>query len=215
MLITNIKKQKRNKNRYSVYVEGAYSFSVSDETLYKFDLKEDIEISEKELEKILDYEKKHFGMQTAFTLLSYRSRSKKELHDRLKKKDVDDKNIKEISGRLEELGYLNDVNFAKNMASYRKSQGKGREFIKNDLKLKGVDNQTITEVLDNLYTSEAEETDQIKQIAVNKLKLLKNQPAEEVKNKLLGLLSRRGFPIDKIFDVLKDLKKDFNREPAE
>lgn len=215
MLITDIKKQKRNKNRYSVYVDGTYSFSVSDETRYKFDLQESIEISQKELDKILDFEKKHFGMQAAFTLLSYRSRSKKELHDRLKKKEVDEKNIKEISGRLEELGYLNDINFAKNMANYRKTQGKGREFIKNDLKLKGVDNKVIEETLENLYLSDTEEMNQIRQIAKSKFKLMKNQPAEETKNKLLGFLSRRGFPIDKIFDVLKELRKDFNKEPAE
>ncbi|MCB4790893.1 MAG: RecX family transcriptional regulator [Elusimicrobia bacterium] len=212
MLVTGIEPQKRNKNRFSVHLDGKYAFSISDETLFKFHLKENLELGQQELGKLLEYEKKHYGMQSAFRLLSYRERSKKEISENLKNKNIDEPIIEQISNRLEGLGYLNDDKFALNLANYRKSQGKGTEFIKNELKIKGVGSETINDVLSKLYSSDKEETAQIINIAKKKLDTMKGLGANIISRRLLGFLTRRGFPLDRVLKALKELRKDFKEE---
>jgi regulatory protein len=212
MIITKITRQKSNKSRFSIFVDGKFLFSVTDETLYRSKLKEGSQLTKEIMENILVEENKKLAMNSAWKLLSYRPRSKKEIEDHLKRKHVSKEAIKKAIGKVEELGYLDDVKFAGEWSRYRKNQDKGPELIKKELRQKGIDSETIRDTIALNYKEASEEIEQIKKIAVKKMRIMKTLKPDVIFRRLVGFLSRRGFEINKIMEALKTLRKDFNPE---
>jgi len=114
MLITKIVHQKRKKDFYSIYIDGNYFFSVSDENLLKMRLQEGDHVTPEKLDEIIKEEEKIRAMGSAWRLLNIRSRSRQELSDRLKQKMFSGAAIEHVIQKLSELGYLDDTKFAVN-----------------------------------------------------------------------------------------------------
>jgi regulatory protein len=212
MRITKILPGKFKKGMMSIYADGKYILSLPEEAVYRLNLKEGDEYEQDEFDSLIRSQSKTIAMDSAMRLISVRSRSKKELEQRLKLKKHNRDTIETVTGRLGDLGYINDEKFAFNWANYRKSQNKGSELIKNELRGKGIAAEVIEAAVKSLYASKEEEIAQIKQCAEKKLKNTKGKDANEISRKLLGYLARRGFPLDRIMDALRELKKEFNFE---
>lgn len=151
-------------------------------------------------------------MDLVWKFLTYRSRSEKELKDYLRKKRFSDDTIRTVIKRVKEMGYVNDTKFARDWANYRKNQGKGSELIKMELRSKGIENDVISEIVSSSYKSREEELKQIEEIAVRKMKKMGDIPPEKLYNRLIGFLTRRGFPVDKIIQVVQSLRKNADFE---
>ena len=79
MIITDIKKQVKDTERYSIYIDNKFVFGLSGVDVLYYRLKIGNEISQEKYDEILDnviYEK---AKNTAVKFLGYRARSKKEL----------------------------------------------------------------------------------------------------------------------------------------
>ncbi len=144
----------------------------------------------------------------AYDYLSRRPHSVYELRTKLKgkKKQIfDTSTINKIIDECLRLGFLNDENFAKMYIEELKSNGRGWFYINQKLKQKGIANEIILIAKEELW-SQDEEKEIIKDVAINKLKLLRREKDfYKKKNKLYRFLVSRGFSSYSITDLIDDL----------
>jgi regulatory protein len=134
----------------------------------------------------------------ALKLLSYRSRSKKEMHEKLQKRGFDSRQINDAVKFLEDAGLINDAVLASDLLRYsmeRKSLGKNG--IRMFLARRGIDKELVEKTLLS-HTKEKEERAAL-EFVERKVRTLKNCHGHVAKRRLWGMLQRRGFP----FDVIK------------
>lgn len=84
---------------------------------------------------------------SALGSLARREHSRKELRDKLLRKNANLALVDRVLDELLEDGYLSDQRFAESFYRYRMSQGKGPVRIRQELKLKGISDDTISEVV--------------------------------------------------------------------
>ncbi len=145
-------------------------------------------------------------MGRAINLLSYKPRSVAEMRKRLLEKDwADQATVDQVIARLEELGYLNDEQFAAGYAASRLTlKPLGRARLRRDLQRKQLSSQTVENALDEAYTTRGE--DELIETAIDKRTRSKGRPAtrEETK-KLFDYLIRRGFSYDLVIRKIREL----------
>ena len=215
MIITRLSKQTNRSDRYNVYVDELYSFSISANDLLKSGMFSGKEISEKELEEIKRY-------------ISSRPHSKNEVSQYIKRKIFQNKEIKEqiaddqkkisaeILDYLEEKKYINDEDFASWLVSQRNNSRSKKSFshIKAELHKKGISNEIISNVLSELDSSD--ESAKAKTYAEKKFQQLKNKNKSqlEVKKALYQHLSQKGFSwevVQSIVDTYTDHQYNYDQ----
>jgi regulatory protein len=143
--------------------------------------------------------------ERALNLLSYKPRSLAEMRARLMEKDwAEEAVVAQVLARLEELGYLNDEEFAANFANSRlTSKPIGRSRLRHDLRRKKLQSETIENALDEAYEQQSEE--ELIERAISKRVRLKGAPAtrEEAK-RLFDHLIRRGFSYDLVIRKVRE-----------
>lgn len=118
----------------------------------------------------------------AFTLLSYRSRSEKELRERLEKKGFSENHISSTLEYLKKAGYLDDYSLALDIKRQAfDSKLLGHNSAKRLMRNRGVPDQIIYETLD--YNEETE-ADKIKKLIEKKIGTTGNCP---IKKKDFGI----------------------------
>lgn len=147
--------------------------------------------------------------ERALRLLAYKPRSFSEMRGRLMEKDwADEAVVDQVIARLEELGYLNDGEFAATLASSRLSvKPLGRTRLRRDLQRRKLSQQMIENALDEAYEQHNEE--ELIDRAIRKRIRLKGLPASrEDSKKLFDYLMRRGFSYDLILRKVREVGKD-------
>jgi len=140
----------------------------------------------------------------ALRLLSYRSRSKKELSERLKEKGFASEEINETLNFLEGSGLIKDKELAEwLLQNALQKKYLGREGIKMLLLKRGIEKGLIDGALSNL-TQDVEQ-DTAMRFVEKKLKTLRTYPSDTIRQKLWRILHRRGFSEDVISSVVKKL----------
>ena len=142
----------------------------------------------------------------ALKLLGYRSRSEKEMTERLKKKGFDGTVINSVVKFLKDTGLIKDEALAAELLnSSLRNKYLGKRGIKSFLYSRGIRKDLIAETLSSL--SEDAEKETALRLAGRKMKILRRYPQDIVKRRLGGMLQRRGFSADIINEVIKS----FNR----
>ena len=198
----NLKPQRKNPERTSIYINGRYAFSVDKETLLRLGLYEQQEISKTELDTLIYDAEKQKAKDYAFLLLKYRMRSRKELETRMQRKEFSSMIISDVIKDLENSGLVNDEQFARAFTSDRLNLGlKGKRLIFVELIKKGVEVSLIKHALNSV--DEIKEQDAIKRLVEKYTNRYQKLPLYEKKQKLYALLTRRGFSYPAIKNALK------------
>jgi len=192
--ITAIKQQVKRRDRYSVFVDGSYAFSLSETALLEYGLASGQTLDQKRLEalKKASGEDKAYG--NALRYVAMRPRSEWELRAYLARKAIAEPVQDQICKRLLAVGLLDDVSFAKSWIANRrllKSVSKRRLML--ELKQKHVSEQTIEAAMSEDETTERQ--------ALSEL-IEKKRSQYPDKTKLMQYLSRQGFAYDDIKHVL-------------
>ena len=141
----------------------------------------------------------------ALKLLSYRARSRKELHERLRGKGFDSSRIKETIESLEDAGLINDEDLAPELLRYSvEYKSFGKKGIRTFLTKRGIGRDLIDEVLSN-HSPEIDEKTAVGFVE-RKLENLKNYPEDIKRQKLRGMLRRRGFSWEVINRVVNSMR---------
>ena len=148
MKITAI--EPRRKQMCALFIDGEYVMNLDAQTLIENRFDVGREIDDDELKDIIDKSNERRAKEKALWLISYRSHSKKELLDKLKR-SFDEESAQKAVDRMEELGLINDEEFAKlyarKLVNGKKMSVKAAEF---ELYRKGIDKITAEQVLGEL-----------------------------------------------------------------
>lgn len=133
-------------------------------------------------------------MKRAFNLLAAKPRSLAEMRERLLEKSWAEAEVVERAiARLVELGYLNDQQYAEQVANSRltmKPIGKSR--LRRDLQRKKLSSSVINQAVENVYDTFDEES-LIDQAIAKRIRLRGKPATREESKKLLDYLLRQGF----------------------
>lgn len=207
-IITKIEQQKKNINRYSIYLDQEYSFSVSEDTLIKLGLKKGMEVDKEQLDSILKQEDNNACKSYGLKLLGYRARSEKEIRDKMFSKGYSKKSIEEAINYLKEFKYINDEEYTKQYIKDRMNGKKlGHKRIKYELYQKGI-NKIIIEDKINKLINDDEEYERALEIAHKKMNTsYRSDDKQSAYRKIGAFLQRKGFSIDTILKVLNTVFK--------
>jgi regulatory protein len=198
MKITAIKQQVKRADRYSIFVDGTYAFSLSESGLITSGLASGHELDGpelKRLKKVAGLDKLYYN---ALRYVAMRPRSQWEIETYLARKEADKDSTAEIINRLKNLNLLSDLDFARAWVSNRrqlKSMSKRR--LRLELKQKHVPEEVIAEVL---AEDETDERQTLRDIIEKKRRRYPD------KQKFIGYLARQGFNYDDIKSVLDEQK---------
>ncbi|MEF2096891.1 recombination regulator RecX [Bacillus sp. CFBP9009] len=202
--ITKITTQKKRKDRYNIFVDEKYAFSVDEEVLLKFHLKKGMELDDLLLAEIQFHDEIQKAFTDALNYLSYRMRSESEIRLYLKKKETEEPIIKEAIHKLYSFNYLDDLEFAKAYVRTHVNGGnKGPTTLKLELKEKGVQEKLVVEALKEYpYDIQIEHA---RKLAGKAVKKEKNISERALRLKVEQTLLRKGFPRDVIYEALEDV----------
>jgi regulatory protein len=135
--------------------------------------------------------------------LTGRARSRRELADALRKRNVPDEIATRLLDRFEEVGLVDDTAFAHGWVSGRHStKGLAPRAIAQELRRKGVDDEVAREALDRLGEEEQEAT--ARALVRKKLRSLERFDEATRTRRLVGMLARKGYPPGLAFRVVRD-----------
>jgi regulatory protein len=137
----------------------------------------------------------------AFLLLKFRLRSEKELFWRLERKKFDAATIKRVLEFLKEKDFINDKDFAKSWSESRLKRVWGLRKIKEELKVKGIAQDTIDNQIAEIKKSYCEK-EIVSEIIEKRLKKLKGIEPQKAQRRIYAYLLRRGFSPEVIIEAL-------------
>jgi len=208
VVITRIEKQKKNKKRYNVYLNGEYGLSVHEDILLSERLLTGKEIDKDYLAKLSFVEEKNKVWQKALRYLGYKARTTIEVRNHLLKYGYDLENIDSIINRLLEEKLLDDNLYAKQYVKQRALLNpRGKKLLAYELKRKGLNDTAISESLED-YDEDSEYEFAVKLIE-NKHSLFINKDKAKSLRKVTGYLERRGFSYSTINKVLNKFEDNF------
>ncbi|WP_248926297.1 RecX family transcriptional regulator [Paenibacillus hamazuiensis] len=202
-VISKVEKQEKQQERYNIYIEDKYAFSVYEDTLIKYKLFKGTAVDIGQIEQILKADELQRAYRTAILALSRRLRTEQELQSRLAGKGYDPEISREIIRRLKAEGYINDYEYAVSLTKQRvMSQKKGRLYVRQELLHKGIPKELATEALQKIDPET--EYEQALELALKRWNRSSDQ-SREAKRKIAAFLLRRGYPGSVVSQVVKNL----------
>lgn len=204
--ITCIKKNKSN-DKFSIFINNEFAFSISGTDVLYFKLKENDEIFNDKIQYIMDNTIFNEARDKALNFLGYKARTYKEVVDKLMDNDYPEETIYNVMELLTKYSYVDDYKYATSYTKYMhnaKSYGKIR--IKFELKQKGVPNNIIDKVFEELNL---DETDNIMMLLDKKLKNSTDIDYKE-KKRVFDYIARRGYYYEDINSAFQTYKEGYN-----
>lgn len=217
MRITSVEPQKKNPNRYNIFLDGQFAFGADEDLVVERRLVVGKEINKEDLEKILSEVEIGKLVEKIYGLLNIRYRSEREIRTYLKqlsfKRKVKEQDvlseivIEQLIEKLKKKDLINDLRFAKEWVdARRKSKKKGVNAIKAELFQKGI-NRDIIEEVTSYKIQETSEEELARQALEKKLNTWKNLPEIDFKQKAIPFLMRKGFNYDIAKQVVENSRK--------
>lgn len=204
--VSGIQVQKKNKSRFSIFVDDEFLTGVSDSVLTKFNIYKGVEITPALLHQIMEAENKWAAREYMFRILSRRDHSRKELKTKAQKKGFSGDYVEEILDELEQKEYLNDAKFALKYASDKfEFNDWGPIKIRGKLIQKGISAQDIENAL-QIIPSESKKEKIINLVMKRKSHFLRKD-IQTRKNKIYDYLLRKGFNYTHINNSLPEIEK--------
>ncbi len=202
--ITDITEQVKNKGRFSVFINGEFSFGISDFDLLRLSLKIGQEISDEYLQEIILSLNESKCLDYASSLVSSKLYTEKSIRDKLKGKGYSALSITNAVNKLKEYKYIDDYFYAETYIDETKHKF-GTFKIRQKLFEKGVPSSIIDECMLDFENSDYA-------LNVLKAKLRGNAPIKEDIPKLLRFLAQKGFSYDESKKAIDACMEEFDVE---
>ncbi|MGV8847224.1 regulatory protein RecX [Tessaracoccus sp.] len=143
------------------------------------------------------------GMNIALWHLGQSAKTRKELADRLLRKDIRVDIVESVLVRLEELGLVNDTEYAAGFVRSRHENRKqGAGAIRFALRNKGVDPELVATALESI-DPDAEFANAVALVA-RKLPSTRGLDRNKRTNRLVGMLARKGYNPGVAYQVIRE-----------
>jgi regulatory protein len=197
MKITALKQQLKNPQRISVFVDGAYSFSLSLDELASQKIKNAQELSPAELKKLKKLSEDGKLRGRALEWLMSRPHSTRELRDYLRRKKAAQELAEKLVKEFTDKKYLDDAGYARWLTELRGRAGKSNRAIQAELYAKGIGGEQIEQVLGE----NRDEAERLRAVIAKKRRLSRYKNDEQ---KLKQYLLRQGFSYQAVDEELQN-----------
>lgn len=140
-------------------------------------------------------------------LLTGTPRTRKQLADALRKREIPDDAAEEVLSRFEEVGLINDSAFADAWVESRHhGRGLARRALAQELRTKGVDSTLIDTAVAQLDSEQEEAT--ARELVARKLRSTRGLDRDKRLRRLAGMLARKGYPEGMALRVVRQALED-------
>lgn len=190
---------RERRGRARVFIEGEFWAELDAGVAAERGIYKGAAISQEELLDARVAGERALAMSRALNFLGYRARSKREVRDRLGRYGYDGGTIEVVVERLDELGYLDDKEFARN-AARQKALKYGPRRVALDLRKGGVESETARQAVDEAF-ADLSESESAYSAAARRYNTREGSDAEA--RRVYGFLMRRGFSADVCAEVAR------------
>jgi regulatory protein len=135
--------------------------------------------------------------------LTGRARTRRELADKLRSRNVPDEVATRLLDRFTEVGLIDDAAFARLWVESRQaSRGLARRALADELRRKGVDAELVREAVDEV--DPADEEAAARALVRKRLPTMRRLDHATATRRLVGMLARKGYSAGLAFAVVKD-----------
>ena len=197
MVIEELKPSKRVRGRWLAVLEDGSILRLSRNQIADFALYAGRELSEEEADRLTQAIENENFRAHALRMITDTPRSRKEFVKLLEKMDCPPEKAQEIADWLEDLGYLDDAAYAREVAELYTRKGYGKRKIRDEFYRRGVPRELWDEALEQIEEDNASAID-----AFLEKKLKGSHDPKDVK-RASDALARRGFAWPEISDALR------------
>lgn len=196
--------EERKKGMSAVFIDGEYAMMLDTFTLAKEGIKVGSDIDDDTLHEVIKQSNYNRAKEKALNLIEYRSRSRKEIVERLRPLYGEEAAML-AADKMVDLGLVNDNAFARDLAYEllnRKKYGAKRAVY--ELMRKGVDRELADEVIEELSPDPQEQIHKLLETKYAK-KLYDDKSRKKTANAIAAL----GYSYSDINAVMRELDNEF------
>lgn len=202
MTITDLKPAR--KKLTIVYIDGEYAMKLDTQVLEDNCIKVGTQLDDDRFHELVAESEYRRAKEKALWLLSGRDYAKGELETKLKK-EASAETAAQVCERMEELGLINDENYARRLASdllnIKKMSVRGAKY---KLMEKGIDKDLAEEILDEF------EVDPVEQIAeLIERKYADKLSDEKLRRRTIAALQRLGYSWSDIKSAIEQFEEEY------
>lgn len=206
--ITALRFQKRTAERVNVYLDDHYAFAVP--ALVATSLRRGQFLSDADIERLLGQDEEQRAYDQALRFLGHRPRSVAEVRRYLKKREFSEAACAGAIQRLVAADYLDDAAFARFwVADRERFRPRSEMALRHELRLKGVANDIIDEVLRDVDSQSS-----AYRAGETQARRLARLDSHSFRQKLGSYLLRRGFSHEVVWPVVEQLWREQQGEDA-
>lgn len=195
MIIQDLKPSKHIAGRWLVMLEDGTVLRVGENEVLQFSLYRGRELTGEEGERLLSSARSSGLKEKALDLLTRKPMSRKELELKLEQWEASQSEQSQICERLEELGFLDDGRYARQVVSHYAAKGYGTRKLRDELYRRGVPREFWDEALE-----QCEDCSELLDAFLEK-KLKGSRDPKEMK-RASDALARRGYSWSEIREAL-------------
>ena len=192
------------RGKVKVFIDGEFWAELDAGVAADRGLSEGIALSEEELAEARVAGERPLAMSRALNVLGYRARSARELRERLARAGYLGETVDEVISRLEELGYLNDEEFARELAR-SEARKYGPRRIYGDLRRAGIGEEAAREVVEEEFAGRSEH-EAAREAAQRRYNTVERSDAQV--RRVYGFLVRRGYSAS----ICAEIAREYRRE---
>jgi len=196
--ITGIR-ERRGKARISV--DGEFWAEIDAGVAAERGLREGVALSHEELGEVRVAGERALAMARALNFLGYRARSEREVRDRLRRYGYGEETVGAVIRRLEELGYLDDAEFAR-MVAREKARKYGPRRVSVELRRSGVDAEVAHEAVEEEFAGRSE----IEAAFSAAARRYNRGGSDAEARRVYGFLVRRGYSAEVCAEVAREFR---------
>jgi regulatory protein len=197
--ITGVR-ERRGKAR--IFVDGEYWAEIDAGVAVERGFREGAVLSREKLGEARIAGERALAMSRALDFLGYRARSEREVRDRLRRYGYGDETVEGLIGRLKELGYLDDEDFAR-LVAREKARRYGPRRVSAELRRSGVDAETVRQVVDEEFAGRSE-LEEARSVAAQRYN--RGGSAAEAR-RVYGFLVRRGYSVEVCAEIAREYRE--------
>ena len=196
MVIRELKPSKRVQGRWLVVLEDGSILRVGEKEVIDFALYTGKELTEDEAQAIVEAARRTGLKEKTINLLARKPMSRRELERKLREWEAGEEETAAICDRMEELGFLNDGEYAARLVRHYSAKGYGERKLRDELYRRGIPREFWEEAL-----ARAEDSAGAIDAFVERKLAGKTVDQKELK-KVSDALARRGFSWSDISNAL-------------
>jgi regulatory protein len=196
-----ITRVRERRGRARIFVDGEFWAEIDADVAVERGLREGVVLGLEELAAARVAGERALAMNRALHFLGYRARSRSEVRERLRRYGYGEETVRAVIGRLEELGYLDDEEFARTVVR-EKARRYGPRRVSADLRRSGVD----TELAQGIVEEEFAERSEVEAARSAAARRYNRGGSDAEARRVYGFLVRRGYSADVCAEVAREYR---------